>query len=325
MGNTKIIKRDNSIDVVGGFMILIMIMNHIIQHTGFSNRQLDNSLLLFSFFMPWFFFKAGMFYKNPSLKADIQKLLPPYLIYNIIGIIIGWFINYKEEATSLLHYGYITIFQWIRYSSPQTNLPLWFLFSFFMVKQIVAVCAKYNYSELKMAGILFIACFSMHIWGGHNLYYLMNIPLGFVYFAIGHAIKDNQYKKEVFMLSLLIVVAFLIIGISYVGMFSGNLIKGYFLLWPVYAVSGIVLVNNIAKYTSNLAFVRVLLQPLAFLGKNSMDYYVLHWLLLIVFLYYADEFNLLRSFEVVIGLLVVILIVTTIYIVIMRSIKYMKL
>lgn len=324
MGNTKIIKRDNSIDVVAGFMILIMILNHIIQHTGFCNRQLDNSLLLFSFFMPWFFFKAGMFYKGPSLKVDIQKLLPPYLIYNIIGIIIGWFINYKEEATSLSHYCYITIFQWIRYSSPQTNLPLWFLFSFFMIKQIAAVCAKYNYSQLKLAGILFMVCFSMHIWGGHNLYYIMNIPLGFVFFAIGNVIKDSQYKKEVFLLSLLIVVAFLIFGVSYVGMFSGNLIRGYFLLWPVYAVSGIVLVNNVAKYTSNQPFVRTLLYPLTFLGKHSMDYYVQHWLVLIVFLYFFVEFDIQRSYEVVIGILVAILTVTTLYIAIMRSIKHIK-
>jgi len=324
MSETKIIKRDNSVDVVAGFMILIMIMNHIIQHTGYSSRLLDNCLLLFSFFMPWFFFKAGMFYKSQPLKKDIQKLLPPYLIYNIIGIIVGWFINYKDEATTLLHYGNVTILQWIRYASPQTNLPLWFLFSFFMVKLLAKLCDRYNIDKLKISGLLFIACFAIHIWGGHNLYYIMNIPLGFGYFTIGNLIKNYQYRIGLFLLSILIVGIFIVIGIPYVGMFSGNLISGYFLLWPIYAVGGVVIVNNIAMFVSKLAFIKIMLKPLMFIGINSMVYYVQHWLVLIVFLFLLKRYTSLNSLNVVICCFAMIIATTTLYIVCQRCIKLIK-
>ena len=61
---------------------------------------------------------------------------------------------------------------------------------------------------------------------------------------------------------------------SFVGMRSNHLYYGFYLLWILYSVSGIVLINYIGSKFLNKTKI------LSILGKYSMEIYCLHWILI---------------------------------------------
>lgn len=61
-------QRDSSIDNISGLLIIYMILYHIFQMSGFRNAIHSNGMLPLSFFMFWFFYKSGMFYKEKTCK-----------------------------------------------------------------------------------------------------------------------------------------------------------------------------------------------------------------------------------------------------------------
>ena len=59
-------KRVSHIDAVSGLLIIYMIIIHVIQFSKFTTAL--RLLYPLSFFMSWFFFKSGMFYKDKTHK-----------------------------------------------------------------------------------------------------------------------------------------------------------------------------------------------------------------------------------------------------------------
>lgn len=85
--------RKDYLDVVCGIMISWMILGHII-----ANCDLKESMFytignrLFPFFMPWFFFKSGMFYKQ---KDSIRVLKRGAKIIITLGVFLHY-INFDS-------------------------------------------------------------------------------------------------------------------------------------------------------------------------------------------------------------------------------------
>lgn len=162
---TKEISRDSSIDIVAGCMILVMIVNHILQNLSMTDSWLNDILMLFSFFMPWFFFKGGQFYKYEKFPVAVnkgsRKLLVPYVIYVIIGIAVGLIITESDTFSYLV----LSLKEWCRYAAPSGNLPLWFLFSFFCVRLIMTLIIKSKTTLTVIPVICFVVCYVIHIGG----------------------------------------------------------------------------------------------------------------------------------------------------------------
>ena len=81
-------KRDSSLDVCAGFLMIITIMLHaqILDSSEFSLMH------IFMFYMPWFFFKSGMFHKtDQNLTKDYiiriyKRLVIPFLFFLLISV-----------------------------------------------------------------------------------------------------------------------------------------------------------------------------------------------------------------------------------------------
>ena len=58
--------RDKNIDAVAGLMIIVMVIGHCVA-TGY----LKIFITLFNFYMPWFYYKSGMFYRRQSNQKCI--------------------------------------------------------------------------------------------------------------------------------------------------------------------------------------------------------------------------------------------------------------
>lgn len=65
-------KRQRHIDAISGLLIINMILGHCIQMADCRDIPLYSWMDSLSFFMPWFFFKSGMFYREKSLNETIH-------------------------------------------------------------------------------------------------------------------------------------------------------------------------------------------------------------------------------------------------------------
>lgn len=61
-------KRNPIIDNIAGILIIYMIVYHIFQWCDLSDINRSYCMLPLSFFMFWFFYKSGMFYKEKTCK-----------------------------------------------------------------------------------------------------------------------------------------------------------------------------------------------------------------------------------------------------------------
>ena len=82
------------LDNLGGILILYMIfLFHLPGHCGIgSSTSIIICRNFFDFFMAWFFFKAGMVFKDRPTKdvarSSFRRLLVPYFAFSLIGIAI---------------------------------------------------------------------------------------------------------------------------------------------------------------------------------------------------------------------------------------------
>ena len=79
--NIKAKKRDTSLDAIAGLLILHMITLHCVQNTIGQLGQYEIISSILMFFMPWFFFKNGMFINDKSTfnwKKDASRLIFRY-------------------------------------------------------------------------------------------------------------------------------------------------------------------------------------------------------------------------------------------------------
>jgi len=91
--NTIQAYRTGYIDAVAGLLVLHMMMTHAIQWAHLT--ETDSTYLFFQhllgFFMLWFCFKAGMFFKTKPMQKLIQssyyRLIIPFLIFSAVGYV----------------------------------------------------------------------------------------------------------------------------------------------------------------------------------------------------------------------------------------------
>lgn len=274
-------KRDVQIDVISGIFIIYMVYYHICQYCGRA------SILhpVFFFFMPWFFYKSGMYFKHNSnyaemLKKDARTLLIPYISFGAIGLLVHFLIIAIQGDTNWIHYvsfpKHILLYEII-----PGNAPLWFLISLFIVKN------TYNFLVDKINFlVLIVMCFAIAYCG--CLFeikiprWLFNIALGMCFYAVGSRLRNHQYSKSVFVLSIIVCTCISVFCPSHVDMFPNILKYGNYIVYFFYAISCVVIINNLSKITPPNCCNSLILRCLANTGRRSMYYYVTHWIWLCI-------------------------------------------
>lgn len=83
--------RQNWADTITGICILYMIAMHVSISSEIETQIYVGRL--FYFFMPWFFFKSGWFFKERKtselIVKDFKRLLVPYFFWGAVG----WTVN----------------------------------------------------------------------------------------------------------------------------------------------------------------------------------------------------------------------------------------
>lgn len=134
--------RDFLFDNYKALLIFLVVVGHFVGPSiGNNDFLLALKWFIVSFHMPAFVFISGYFSKKAlSLKALIQKLLIPYIVYEIIYYLLYTCIMHKETGLSLL----------------KPKFTLWYLLALFMWRIVTPYFKKIPYYMILavIAGLL---------------------------------------------------------------------------------------------------------------------------------------------------------------------------
>lgn len=295
-------QRNVAIDSVAGLMILIMVLGHIFQNCGMTDSETYKIWCAFNFFMPWFFFKSGMFCRYSDNRAfvfnAIKKLLYPFAVFTFLGwIFYSLRLLFVVHDYNWVHYFLTPIKEILLGGTTTGNQPLWFLLVLFFVQSIYKYFVNVN-AIINHLNLFRFAFLSLALFGSFLCYrmdvctpsYIASTVVGLVFYCLGDVFSIKQFEKKYFTMSCLIVIAFLVTRFPYVVMRSNKLIYGDYLLWFLYSFCACIVVNNVFKMIKKQN--RILL----YMGKNAMNIYLTHWIVItvtieIIHLVYSEIIN----------------------------------
>lgn len=285
-------KRLNYIDALAGLMIFWMVLGHCY---NFSDFGLPFFKFL-GFYMPWFYYKSGMFFhpKNQIdlIKKDINKYLHPFITYSMIGWFV-WSICRMIDGTRTFFTCVQKIFIiFITRGFIEGNDALWFLLSLFIVREFANIIIKNNLPLSIMIVVCFLLSYGLYKWGWYNYtWWFGNVFSGLFFFLLGYWLKNKEEAMAIILLSAFIMLAFIIahftrlIDFPYLYMHANKMSSGSYVLFFPMATAGIVVIN----YLFRICYTRYSLNIFEFIGRNSMIIYVTHWILFVLVSFIAKN------------------------------------
>jgi fucose 4-O-acetylase-like acetyltransferase len=271
-------KRNDSLDIISGLMILWMIIYHsFIWANNTESNVYIFFIKCFYFFIPWFYFKSGFVCNNNySLKIVIQKGASQLLIPMVIWTLIGYLLIIPELIIKGYPFWKIPInpvYNLLVYGETMGNAPLWFLLSLFLVSVTMKLMA-----DLKL-NLIIVITISLAFLGFFLQYANIKVPLGLINYPIGmffalSGVICNQlnmkHKITKMNLFLLAITIFMSLSFaSYVDIHHNSIRFGFY--WA-YIINSLLAINSSIVIFGILKF-----KLLAWIGKKSLTYLVLHW------------------------------------------------
>ena len=189
------------LDAVSGLLILFMIYCHLMYWTGLDSLPFHQFMLhAFTFYMVWFFFKGGMFAKGDesprqAFRSGVQRLMVPFLIFSVIGLVIYYLDLRLQGSYSLYHMNNRSIWFFLHMGSFFGNLPLWFLLPLFFVRILFSWLVRFRYADYLIAALI-IALYLfryLDVFGvGHAFfypYYLYSTIIGLAFYWLGYRLR----------------------------------------------------------------------------------------------------------------------------------------
>lgn len=286
------IKRIGHIDAIAGLMISLMVLGHCCHFSHFGLPFLK----FLGFYMPWFYYKSGMFY-NPKkqtdlIKKDYDKFLLPFITYSLIGWGVWSISGIIEGTQTIITCVLNAVHSFITSGMIVGNGALWFLLSIFIVRQFANIIIKDNLPLPILIVVCFFISFGLYHWGWYNhSWWMGNVFSGLFFFLLGYWIKGKEDTTLLIILSTCIILIFIIahftglIDFPYLYMHANKMYYGNYVLFFPMAVAGIVVTNNLFR----ICYTRYCLKILEYIGRNSMNIYVTHWILFVLVSFIAKN------------------------------------
>ena len=240
------------------------------------------------FFMPWFFYKSGQFFKKRDyctlIKKDIRKLLLPFFVWSIIGYLFYLILCYFDGDLSFRNIGYRVLKTFWLEGFVQLNRPLWFLYSFFMVRLIANILLPEKHILNKFIYV-YMAILLGTLYGITYLSYLYKNPLipqwvanisaGLAFYILGYFLHEHETKWCFFMPCLIIYLLCCILGFPIVVMKTNTLYQGDYLLNMPVCLASIVVFNVLCRLLIKL-LPHIVIKPFEIIAKYAFIIYVSH-------------------------------------------------
>lgn len=270
-------QREHSLDAVCGLLIIYMIYGHICLWTGVEQVEIFPRLLFF--FMPWFFFKSGMFYKPRPLKDELsggaRRLLVPYVVFSLIGQVVFYVKWLVQGGTPWKDFGVAPLRTLLHEGAVMGNSPLWFLLTLFLVRVLFNVCfLRDKRLAIGLSLLLGVVAYVFRIINFHSFFYVPNVCAGLFFYGCGYVMRNEKDKKLVLLVSAFLYLSYMILYPSYYDFRSNEIKVDVYPYCIVACVGAIISVNSLFK---RFAFLQ---KPFVGIGKDSITYYAVHWIVL---------------------------------------------
>lgn len=312
------------IDLGAGIMILYMVIGHVLLFawgldTSCGEKSISESPRTFfpylSFFMPYFFYKSGMFFKKKPiqqlLSRDSKKLLLNYFLWGGIGFVLFVIMRLIDGTATLHNCTYSVLRTIFLRGTPPNNEALWFLLTLFGVRFLANVLLPSDDQRdkwqfyLRCSSVIvlgYIISFLSHTYS-HDTWpwWIANGAAGLAFFCAGYMLREYGMKKWMIYPCLFVYLICCIVGFPYVGMLDNKLLTGNYLLWVPVSVCCIIAFNYICVVLVKMQeyilekynLKSYLLRFFENIGICAMPIYVSHYLILQCYSYVIshNQFN----------------------------------
>lgn len=266
------------LDIASGIMTIWVIVFHAL-YPMYGTEELKVIPWLY-YFMPWFFYKAGMMFHPKEMKRELsngwKKLMITFFIWSLIGWLahIGWHLFVGDLTARIAIYSPLRSI--LLKAQVPLNGALWFLPILFLVRIIgnwflnKGFCVKWL---IITSAVLIFIC-KMLDWRFMPVY-ISGTAWGLFFFACGYLFKGNETNKWIAGIATFLFIGSLFTEIPSVYCKSGTpLIQA---LWYPACVAGCITFNNICRIFATIID-RVHLKKgiLQYVGKNALNFYVPH-------------------------------------------------
>ena len=327
MGLQRNESRKGWIDIVKGFLILLVIFGH-----ATTNKNILNCLS--SFYMPAFFIISGwLIKKEGNIKLFIRKkvkgVLFPYFFFAIIWVLFCFVKNFIIKSDFNLFYALLSIILPYSGSVGGNAYNLWFLPCLFLSQVLIAMIINEKIICKIIACIVWLIFFVLGVFFTPycSLLYATSIAsifVGFGYFVNTYLLHKllQKSKKIVVLLVIFCVVIYAICLNVNVFLLKNTLdfSSASFGILALYVVGGlcgsIFLIGLLSKVKS--------FAPIEYIGRNSLVYYALHYEVLAVIGYICSKIiNAHTLFVVIVFIFTVV--ITTLVVLIYNKLNIGKL
>lgn len=138
-------QRDYLFDNYKALLILLVVTGHFVELASDENTLLYCvKWMIFSFHMPAFILVSGYFSKKaPRIKSLVQKLVVPYLVFEVLYYLLYTFVIHKETELWLLY----------------PKFTLWYLMALFVWKMVTPLVVKIpGHLMLSVIAGLWVGC-----------------------------------------------------------------------------------------------------------------------------------------------------------------------
>lgn len=271
-------KRLIYLDIASGILSIWVMIFHAL-YPMYGTNELDVVPWLY-FFMPWFFYKAGMMFHSRDMKQEISngwtKLIKTFIVWSIIGWLahIGW--HWFAGDLSLRVAFYIPIRSLIFRAEVPINGALWFLPILFIVRIIGNwyLNKKYKIKWLILVSALLILFCKLLNWRFMPVY-ISGTAWGLFFFASGYLLRGRETNKWMVGASAVLYVISLFTQIP--SAYSKSVTPLIQALWYPACVVGCVTFNNICRILGVVVEkLHITNGILLHVGRNALNYYVPH-------------------------------------------------
>ena len=202
--------RDNTMDMVAGILIARMILGHYMSMCELKNTILFESTNILFFYMPWFFYKSGMFCSKERkeskafLKNNTRKFITPFFCFSVFGTvmaILSAIITDSSIVSAILSDCKAFVF----HGSTKWSAPLWFLITLFLVRVLFNYVRDFVNHYFLIAVLLIIAYTHYLFLANHGVYWIGNLCSGLLFYILGMKMKEIQYRKYALLISIVVV------------------------------------------------------------------------------------------------------------------------
>ena len=164
MDKNRLYYVDNLSALLIAYMIFVV---HLTYFCSIKGPIFDVLNVLLFFFMSWFFFKSGMFYKEKPVKvilsSSLHRLMVPYIVFNFAGIIVLALEKIQEHSTfALTSFVKEVLISICINESVFPNLALWFLLSLFVVRNVFNILRKLKVNTFVTLAVSLACLFTIY-------------------------------------------------------------------------------------------------------------------------------------------------------------------